>query len=273
MWSQIGPTRLAEGVVSTAAPEFATTFTPDGAEVYFNRASADRETLTILVSRRSAAGTWSTPVTASFSGTWRDIDPFVSPNGQRLYFSSDRPRVAGGARVFATWFVERTATGWGPPIDPGPPLNATAGDVFFTMARDGTAVFSSSRGGASRIHAARQTANGWTTPTPVRLGATTDGGNPAIAPSGRFMVLVRVPAGGTADLFVSCRTGDGWAEPRALTAVNSPFADFAPNIDAAETMLSFTSERPGVVGPQAAGARPPGDLYRVSLDTAGVRCP
>jgi hypothetical protein len=167
----------------------------------------------------------------------------------------------------------RTTSSWGPPIDPGPPLNSTAGDVFFTMTRNGGAVFTSARDGASRIYATRRSGARWHTPTPVTLGTTTDGGNPAIAASGRFLVVVRAPAGGAADLFVSCRIGQRWSEPRALSAVNSTFADFAPSIDAAETTLTFTSERPGLVGPQPAGVRPPADLYRVSLDAAGLRCP
>ena len=100
-----------------------------------------------------------------------------------------------------------------------------------------------------------------------------DGGNPAIAPSGRFLVIVRTPAGGAADLFVACRATAGWSEPRALTTLNTRFAEFAPSIDAAETTLTFTSERPGLVGAQPEGVRPPGDLYQVSLTAAGVRCP
>lgn len=267
------PAMVARGVISTDAPEFATTFTPDGREVFFNRASADRATLQILWSRRGPDGAWSPPAVAPFSGTFRDVDPFVTPDGGRLFFTSDRPRRPGGPRVFATWYVERTATGWGAPIDPGPPLNSEAGDVYFTMSRDGEAVFTSSRGGASRIFSTRERDGRWDVPVAVTLGTTVDGGNPAIAPSGRLLVIVRVPAGGAADLFVACRTTGGWSEPRALAAVNTPFAEFAPSIDAAETTLTFTSERPGVVGPQPAGVRPPGDLYQLRLADAGVTCP
>lgn len=271
--AQETPAMVGRGLISTAAPEFATTFTPDGREVYFNRASADRATLQILWARRDAQGAWSTPEVVAFSGTFRDVDPFITADGRRLFFSSDRPRRPDGPRAFATWYVERTAAGWSAPIDPGPPLNSDAGDVFFTMARDGEAVVSSSRGGASRIYTSRERDGRWDVPAPLTLGDTTDGGNPAIAPSGRFLVVVRAPAGGAADLFVSCRTAGGWGDPRALTAVNTPFADFAPSIDAAETTLTFTSERPGVVAAQPAGVRPPGDLYQMPLAAAGVRCP
>jgi hypothetical protein len=82
-----------------------------------------------------------------------------------------------------------------------------------------------------------------------------------------------VPAGGSPDLFVSCRTAGGWGEPTALSAVNSPFADFAPFVDSGEQTLYFTSERPGVVAAPEKGMRPPGDLYRIALDAAGIRCP
>ena len=265
---------VGRGVVSTDAPEFATTLTPDGREIYFNRASADRTTLRIMTARRTDAGGWTAPVVAPFSGEHRDVDPFVAPDGRRLYFSSDRRRGDAPEPRFATWYVERRGDGWSAPIDPGPPLNSSAGDVFVSAARDGLLLFSSNRAGPPRVFAARETAGRWDTPRPVSFGAVTDAANPAIAPSGRFAVFVRAPAGGAADLFVSCRSGSDWAEPQALApSVNSPFADFAPSIDAAERFLYFTSERPGVAGPAPAGARPPGDLYRIGLAEAGVRCP
>ena len=95
---------VGRGVVSTAAPEFATTLTPDGSEIYFNRANADRTTIAILSARYTADGGWSPPVVVPFSGTHRDVDPFVTPDGRRLYFSSDRPRhSATTSPVFATW--------------------------------------------------------------------------------------------------------------------------------------------------------------------------
>lgn len=266
------PLIVGRGVVSTEAPEFASAVTPDGRELYLTRASSDRTRLTVMVARRAPDGEWSTPVVAPFSGTFRDVDPFVTPDGQRLYFSSDRPRRSGGPALFATWYVERTGTGWGAPVDPGPPLNSEAGDVYLSASRDGTVVFTSSRLGTPRLFTSRLHDGAWRPPVAVALGSRSDAGNPAIAPSGRFLV-VALPAGtGDLDLFVSCRAGEAWGEPRALTAVNSPFADFAPFVDAAETTLYFTSERPGIVAGVPAGQRPPGDLYRVALASAGVRC-
>jgi hypothetical protein len=276
-WSQpaggSSPEIVGRAVISTDAPEFATTLTPDGGEIYFNRASADRNQLAIMTARRVADGTWSTPTVAPFSGTYRDVDPFVAPDGRRLYFSSDRPRAGGGDARFTTWYVERIGDSWSAPVDPGPPLNSVDGDVFVSIARDGLLTFTSNRPGASRVFSSRQVDGRWQTPAPVTFGSVVEAGNPAIAPSGRYLVLVRVAAGGSPDLFVSCRTAVGWGEPQALSNVNSPFADFAPYIDASEQTLYFTSERPGVAAPPEKGVRPPGDLYRIALGAVGIRCP
>lgn len=271
--AQPAATLFAPRTVSTDAPEFATSFSPDGREVYFNRASADRSALTIMVARRLPDAGWSAPVPASFSGVYRDVDPFVSPDGRRLFFSSDRPRRPGGERRFATWYVEHTQGAWGAPVDPGPPLNSEAGDVFVSIARDGTLWFSSSRDGPSRVYESREVDGRWQVPTAVRFGDIDDAGNPLLAPSGRFGIVVRVPAGGTADLHVTCRTPGGWTTPAALgTAVNSSYADFAPGLSEDEQTLYFTSERPGIVGLQPPGTRPPGDVYQIDAAAAGIRC-
>ena len=102
---------VAPGIISTDLPEFALTISADGNEMYFNRASADRAKLIIMMSHSVPEVQWKTPVVAPFSGTWRDVDPFLAPDGQRLYFSSNRPRTVRASRRSApgTWSVARRA--------------------------------------------------------------------------------------------------------------------------------------------------------------------
>jgi len=265
------PAIFAPGVISSPLPEFSITFTPDGRTLYFNRASADRSLLTIMTSALSGEK-WSEPVVAPFSGRYRDVDPFVTPDGTRLYFSSDRPRPASSVRLLSTWYMDRTPNGWSEPIHPGPPLNSDSVDVFVSVARDGTMLFSSRRDGALQTYTSRYANGSWEQPRPVRFGSVQDAGNPLISPSGRFAIFVQ-GQGQHGDLFVSCRTGSGWAEPRPLAAsVNSAYADFAPALDPRETTLYFTSERPGIVGALPDSVRPPGDIYRIGLAAAGVGC-
>jgi hypothetical protein len=273
--SRTGQATLFEpGIISTALPEFSIAFTPDGRTLYFDRASSDRSALTIMTSDYVRAR-WTVPRVAPFSGRYRDVDPFVTPDGQRLYFNSDRPRSSTTVRTLSIWYVERTPNGWSEPVDPGEPLNSDSTDVFVSTSRDGTLVFGSRREGQSRIYSTHLVKGRWETPHAIRFGSVLDGvGNPLISPSGGFMILVLEQPSRKSDLFASCKRGSDWSEPTRLSdAVNSRYADFAPALDPTESMLFFTSERPGVVGPQPDSVRPPGDIYTSSLDAAGIQCP
>ncbi len=266
-------TMVGPGVISTAAPEFALSLMPDGSELYFDRASADRRTFAIMVSRRTGDG-WGEPQVVSFSGTWRDADPFITPDGKRLYFSSDRPSANTRDSSFNTWYVERTGSGWSDPIDPGPPLNSDSTDIFVSATRSGDVVFSSARQGPSRIYRASPTGTSWSEPVALELTPGDGVGNPAISPDGRLLVLVRPVNGRDGELFFSCRQGSAWTPLGALPEpVHSRWTDVAPSIDATGKVLYFTSERPGIMAAQPDSVRPPGDLYRVRLDQAGVMCP
>jgi WD40 repeat protein len=261
------------GVVSTPLPEFSITFTPDGRTLYFGRASQDRSVLTIMTASY-AGGRWTPPQVAPFSGRYHDVDPFVTPGGQRLYFSSDRPRSSTNGHSLSTWYVERTLSGWSEPVDPGEPLNSDSTDVFVSTSRDGILVFGSRREGHSRAYSTHLVNGRWEIPQAIRFGAVLDGvANPLISPSGRFILLVLDQPSRGADLFVSCRTASGWSSPRRLSdEVNSRYADFAPALDPKESSLFFTSERPGIVGPQPDSIRPPGDIYTIPLKAAGIDC-
>lgn len=79
------------GTISTAAPEFAASLTADGSTIYFNRISEDRSEILILTAHRLGDGSWSPAEKVPFTGVHRDVDPFITADGRRLFFSSNRP--------------------------------------------------------------------------------------------------------------------------------------------------------------------------------------
>lgn len=258
---------LGRGVVSTAAPEFAASVTPDGRTLFFNRASEDRRQLTVMVSERTGDG-WGPPRPAPFSGTHRDLDAFVTPDGRRVWFNSDR-RAAGD---FDIWYVERTRGGWGEPVRPGAPLNSDSAEFFVSTTRHGELYFTSARAGPLRVYRARREGAAWRTPEAVPFDAPASPGNPLVGPDGTYLVFVAAGPDGSPDLWVRCRRDGAWGEAIRLPApVNSPHADFAPGLDPTDGSLLFTSERPGMAGPRPDSVRPPGDLYRSSVRPA-ERC-
>ena len=56
--------------------------------MFFTRTVDGRHT---LMTMKQAGKTWTNPVTASFSGEFVDVDPFIAADGKRPYFSSKRP--------------------------------------------------------------------------------------------------------------------------------------------------------------------------------------
>lgn len=78
-----------------------------------------------------------------FSGTYKDLEPMLSPDNSKLLFVSNRPLYAGDTTLdFNLWFSLRTKTGWSEPQafdsvinthedEYYPSMNAK-GDLYFT---------------------------------------------------------------------------------------------------------------------------------------------
>ena len=263
---------FAKGIVSTELPEFAISFSPDGETVYFNRMPADRSQVRIW-SSSLADGAWSEPKPLSFSdGKYRDVDPFVSLDGARLYFSSTRPIEGDEPRDYDLWFVEKTENGWGKPTNLGEPINSAEREIYSTLSKNGNLYFSvfETEGRGVGIYRSVWRNGSFQAPERLTIGSgTLRVTNPTIAPDESFLLFVSDHEG-QADIYVSRRLADGeWAEIETLgPVVNSDYTEFAPSVSPDGTTLFFTSERPGVLPENAVEGRPPGDLYAVSLEAA-----
>lgn len=217
------PQVFAPGIVSTGAHEFACSFTPDGKEFYFTRMAPQNPTLIMVT--RMVDGTWTEPEPASFNdpAARMSFEPQVTPDGRRLYFSSDRPldpsAAPGGPPSLNIWYVEREGDGWGGPRNPGPPFNpmkamyisaTRSGEIYTTdlsqgMGREGIGMARPAEGAYAAIE---------------RLGAPVNAGAanlyPHVAPDGTYLVFTRREGGpgSPTALHVSFRSADGtWGDP------------------------------------------------------------
>ncbi|MCP5052473.1 MAG: hypothetical protein GY940_35220 [bacterium] len=264
-----GPTIFAPGKVSTRAPEFGTAFSKDGKTVYFNVTNPDRSVIK-LVSSTYEHHQWSQPVALPFSdGTYRDVDPFVSPDGTRLLFSSNRPGpTQAGSEDYDTWYVEKQDYGWSEPVNIGTPLNSEANEVFVSVTDKGTVYFSSNRDGERRIYRSEFAEGLYTQPQPLKIEGVTRVGNPCISPDERFLIFVSAGKNKDGDLYISYFKDGAWTPAENLgTPVNSVYSEFAPGLSPDGKYLYFTSERPGIVAKGEVQGRPPGDIYRIELDS------
>ncbi|MGH7673944.1 MAG: hypothetical protein ACREMV_01625, partial [Gemmatimonadales bacterium] len=99
----------------------------------------------IVVSRRRG-NAWSPPEVAPFSGRYSDYDPFLSADGARLFFVSNRPAGPTDSTTdFDVWMVERAGDRWAEPRNLGAPVNTPRDEFYPSVASDGTIYFSAVR--------------------------------------------------------------------------------------------------------------------------------
>ena len=126
------PTLFAPGVISTGEYESHAAFSPDGGTIYFLKNTADFGHWTI-VSSQLRNGSWTAPEVVPFSGRYSDADPFVTPDGSKLYFISTRPVDGKPKEDLDIWIVERKGDGWGEPRNLGAPINSPGAEWFPTL--------------------------------------------------------------------------------------------------------------------------------------------
>ncbi len=226
--SVVGP-----NVISTAAQEFGAT--ADGKTIYYTYSNNGYTRMTLLKST-NAEGVWSEPEVLPFSGMWNDADPSLSPDGNRLYFISNRPVNGEMTGFLEVWYVDRNEGGWGDPM----PVEALLKDQGFktypSVAGDGTLYFSI----AGKVYLSRLKDGRHQPKEPVHL----DSSSVTIAPDQSFMILHHNVKGKRADLAISYLKEGKWSEPIVLPEpINSTASESSPNLAADGKTLYFTSSR------------------------------
>lgn len=242
--------QLAQAPLGTAYDELNAAFTPDGNTVYFTRKIADKFGV-ILVAHRRGSG-WTTPEVAPFSGQYPDFDPFLAPDGRRLYWISSRPVDGKPKTDLDIWMVERQDGGWGAPIHLDAPVNTEDGEFYPTVAANGTLYFSSNRaGGKGRGDLYASRAEGERFAPPVSLGDVVNSaafdGDPYVAPDESYLIFTgwgRPDGDPDGDLYITTRNDGVWGAPRALGhGINSPAQEYAPIVSPDGRWLYFSSYR------------------------------
>jgi len=258
------PQVFAPGTISRADRiESCPAMTPDGGEFYFTVRRSPGQ-WAIFVSR-AADGGWSEPRIASFSGTSSDLEPFVTPDGRRLFFSSNRPFALGGRprEDYDVWYVERTGNGWGQPRHAGPQINIPGDQWKASVARNGNLYFSS-----QGLWRAERTGDGYA--AAQRIGDFAQntaiiGGHPYIAPDESYILTswMMGPEGkGGWDLYISFRRADGtWTPSKNIgDTVNTDANEDFPFVSPGGRFLFFSRYV------KEADGNEKGDIYRVEAD-------
>jgi N-acetylneuraminic acid mutarotase/Tol biopolymer transport system component len=203
---------FAPGTVSTPQ-QGCLTFSPDGSAVYFARHTPAPSRLMASYSRD---GAWTTPQLLPFSGPGSgrvyDGDPAMSPDGQRLFFSS-KEAPDGPTKI---WAADRRGNGW---AAPAPVADGLCGP---SVAADGTLYFcgrNDSLGGTD-IYRSRLVDGKYAAPENLggAVNSAQDEVDAYIAPDQSYLIFVSSRPGGPAshNFYISHQQQGKWSPARLL---------------------------------------------------------
>lgn len=223
-------------------------------EIYFTIESYRKEFSFIAFIKKENEG-WSKPEVASFSGKFKDLEPFLSPDGLKLFFASNRTQDSKSIKNDTDiWYVSRKTINdeWSEPIRIEGAINTdlnefypcvtNAGDLFFTAEYKNTK-------GKEDIYVSRFIAGKYT--TPVSLDETINSEkyefNAYVSPNEDLIVFTsygRKEDLGNGDLYISKKLNGKWLPAQHMgSKINSKNIDYCPYIDTEKGILYFTSGR------------------------------
>lgn len=183
---------------------------------------------------------WSQPKIASFSNPkYGDADPFLTKEGNRIYFISKRPTHPTDKKLdWNIWYADRKNDAWSSPKTLPEPVNSAEYDeYFFSISDKDNAYFSSNRPGGEGsfdIYTIKLLANDkFSAPKNVGQPLSTEKYefDPYIAPDESY-ILFSINENGNSSLYYSLQPQQNkWTKPQRLgDQINITNQDFAPSL-------------------------------------------
>ncbi len=228
---------------------------PNGKEIYFTIDDIRSKFGALAFIKSKGKGKWSKPQIASFSGRFRDIEPFFSNDGNTLFFSSNRPLEDGEpVKDYDIYYVTRESAkyAWSEePVRLSENINTPGNEYYPSQTDSGDLYFTAERAeglGKEDIYVSRLVNGEYHDPValPDAINSGHNEFNAFIAPDEEFIIFTSQRPGegkGRGDLYISFKRDGLWADAELLDAVNSAGLDFCPFVDMKSRHLYFTSNR------------------------------
>lgn len=192
------------------------------------------------------------PEFAPFNSRYTDYHPVVSPDGQRLYFNSTRPRPGNAEErgPVDIWIVERRGRGWSE-AQYLKVVNTLGHDSYPAVDQNGVLYYNSDRSGGKGsmdIWKYDPAFEGLKNPSWVENLNSEDSENDlTISPDGQLLIFNRYHfADGSIDLYRSRRKGESWEAPVLLSKLNeTDIWELTPTIGPRGRI--FLYEREGII--------------------------
>ena len=243
------PEIFAPGIVSTGLDELNSVFSPDGNEFYYCVRNMGASSLFIM---KRVGQTWGAPQPLPFAGPYDDIDVSLSPDGQQLFFCSNRPVSGSGParQDHDIWMCERTGDTWGPPRHLGDAVNSPREDFYPVATNNKTLYFNSQRAGegTNDIYFCRWVDGKYAPAEKLGPEVNTEHRefDAFVDPDERFLIFSSERPGDDrfGDLYISFKTDGGtWTPSKNMgKGINGPGPEYGTVLTPDKRFLLFTRQ-------------------------------
>ena len=248
------PKIFAPGFISTKSEaEFGSVFSKDGREFYY---ALDTKGKAEIRYTRLKKGRWLKPKTIISHKKYSFNDPFLSPDGSRLYYISDKPvSKKDSTDDYDIWFSKRKGKKWSKPINAGNKINTDRNEFYISFTSDGTMYFASNKGKAIKrkhdldIYRSEFKEGKFQTAVKLSDSINTRGyeADVFIAPDESYIIFsaARRSGFGGRDLYISFRDANGnWTKSKNMgDIINTKKPELCPFVTADGKYFFYTSNQ------------------------------
>jgi Tol biopolymer transport system component len=245
------PRIFMENIVSTNLNERDMAISPDGSEMFYTIQSNQHAVSTIIARKKLSNNKWSEPFVASFSGRYSDLEPAFSPDGKRIYFSSNRPTEGKDVKDFDIWVVEKINGNWSAAKNVGAPVNTKANEFYPSVSSTGNIYFTAEYDnavGKEDIYMSPLQNGTFGSPVPLDTAVNSKFWefNAFVTPDEEYIIFTsygRKNDKGGGDLYISLKKDGKWLPAKNLEIANSDKLDYCPYVTSDRKTFFFTSGR------------------------------
>ncbi len=239
---------FAPNFISTEEYEFGSVFNAKGNEFYYGVDLGGRNV--IRFSQREG-NEWTQPKTILSHERYGYNDPFLSPDGNRLYFISNQALDGQGeSKDIDIWYVERKGAGWSKPINAGPNINSEGEEYYISFTKQGTMYFASDKNQSHHdIYYSKFVDGEFQEAVKLGNAINTEAyeADVFVDPNEAYLIFcAQRPDGlGRGDLYISFKKADGSWSPSVNMGdtVNTEHHELCPFVTEDGKYLFFTSQQ------------------------------
>jgi Tol biopolymer transport system component len=244
------PAIFAPGVVSDGFANRDMAISPDGNDLFYT-IQWYFGLYSVILHSQKINNRWTKPDTAWFSGRYNDMEPAFSTDGNRLFFSSNRPlKNSDSVKDYDIWYLQKKGKIWEDPVNLGTAINSEKDEFYPSLTKSGNLYFTRNnddRGDDIFISVLKDGKFSQAQTLPEAVNSKEDDFNAFIDPDEKFIIFSsykRKDDLGRGDLYYALHKEGSWQPAVHFeNGINSPALDYSPYVSPDHKYFFFTSKK------------------------------